>query len=322
MKSLTKKIFLISGCCMGAGLLLTGAGVASGGWPGFALTRTGVLSASSREEPYTMEKTRLEEFSGIDLVIGSEADIEFLPSNDNSFYLEYTLYGQSGRQVYDISDDTLHFTYDIDNSVGVYFFGLGSGTRSGSPVIRIYVPENRQLSKVDIRSSFGDLLICDLSAKQADIRVDYGDLNMENADFNTGTLELSAGDLEISDSTIKTLSLTNEYGDCELTGMNVESAALTIDAGDLIFRADSLETLTGYNDYGDTSLTLPGQFVDYSFTLYTEYGEITVPEDAPGRLVSEDMMEMTYDSQGDGEKNIEFEASSGNIVVDTDTAVR
>ncbi len=322
MKSLTKKILLISGCCMGAGLLLTGAGIASGGWPGFALTRAGVLSASSREEPYTRDKTKLEEFSGIDLAIGSEADVEFLPSDDDSFYLEYTLYGDSDRQEYDISDGILHFAYDADDSVGVYFFGPGSNTRAGSPVIRFYIPENRQLSKVDIRSSFGDLRICDLSAQQADIRLDYGDLNIENADFDTGTLELSAGDLEISDSTIQTLSLTSEYGDCDLTGMEVESAALTIDAGDLTFCADSLRTLTGYNDYGDTSLTLPGQIGDYSFALYTEYGEINVPEDAPGRLVSEDMMEMAYDFQKDGDKSIEFETSSGDIDVEMNAAVQ
>ena len=61
------------------------------------------------------------------------------------------------------------------------------------------------------------------------------------------------------------------------------------------------------------------------FTEQALTGEIEISmESTSGILRIEFVVDPSAggDSQGDGEKNIEFEASSGNIVVDTDTAVR
>ena len=316
MKPVTKKILLISGCCMGAGLLLTGAGIVSGGWPGFAITQNGIQSSASQSEPYVLEKTILENFSGINLRIDDEADIELLVSDNDNFYLEYTLYGNSGEPEYEIDNGTLNFHYAPGEDTGISLFGPGTYGRGTSPVVRLYIPESIQMSGVDIFSGYGDLTILGLNAGQADIRLDYGELYIENVSLDSGTFDLSAGDLEFSDSAVKTLTLMNEYGDCSLKGMHVESADLTLEAGDLVFDADGLKTLTGYSDYGDTSLTLYGSVEDYSFSLSTEYGEISVPETSPGRLVSGDSLEMTYDYQSDGNKKVEFSASSGDIEVD------
>lgn len=91
MKPVTKKILIISTCFMGAGVLLTCAGIAAGGWPGFEITRNGLRSAATQRQPYILEKTQIENFSELDINIGSEADIILKPSGNDHFYLEYTL---------------------------------------------------------------------------------------------------------------------------------------------------------------------------------------------------------------------------------------
>lgn len=48
MKKTTKIILISSLCFMGTGALLTGAGMAAGGWPGFVITHDGIHSYSTR----------------------------------------------------------------------------------------------------------------------------------------------------------------------------------------------------------------------------------------------------------------------------------
>ena len=67
MKRRTKRILIFSLSCMAAGALLTGAGWLAGGYPGFAYTRDGIVSASASAEPYTMEKTALDDLTSVEI---------------------------------------------------------------------------------------------------------------------------------------------------------------------------------------------------------------------------------------------------------------
>ncbi len=93
MKKATRNILIISACCMGAGVLAAAAGLAAGGWFGIQITRDGIRSASSDNEPYILKKTKLDNFSEIKIDIGSEADIE-LPPVRRQFLLPGILSGR------------------------------------------------------------------------------------------------------------------------------------------------------------------------------------------------------------------------------------
>lgn len=317
MKPVTKKILILSTCFMGAGILLTFAGIAAGGWPGFELTRNGLRSAATQRQPYILEKTQIDNFSGLDINIGSEADIILAPSDDDHFYLEYALDGDYEEPSYEISDGTFHFTQgDTGAAVnGIYFFSPGSLSENIAPEIRLYIPESAQLSDIKIYNDYGDLSIQQITAEHADIQADYGDIDMTDSTFTSAVITLSAGDFATDSSAIDELTFTNEYGDSEFRSMTVKAADLTAEAGDIFLDATQLQTLTGVNEYGDTTLLLHDPLEGYSFNLNTEYGEISVPDTAPGRLDTTDIGEMSYTSQSDENQTIEFTAESGDIEV-------
>lgn len=317
MKPVTKKILILSTCFMGAGILLTFAGIAAGGWPGFELTRNGLRSAATQRQPYILEKTQIDNFSGLDINIGSEADIILAPSDDDHFYLEYALDGDYEEPSYEISDGTFHFTQgDTGAAVnGIYFFSPGSLSENIAPEIRLYIPESAQLSDIKIYNDYGDLSIQQITAEHADIQADYGDIDLTDSVFANAEITLAAGDFEADSSAIANLAFINEYGDSEFDSMTVNTADLTAEAGDIYFNVTELLKLTGINEYGDTTLVLHDPLEGYSFNLNTEYGEISVPGSAPGRLDTSDMLEMSYTSQADGTQTVEFTAESGDIDV-------
>ena len=75
MKPVTKKILIISTCFMGAGVLLTCAGIAAVGWPGFEITRNGLRPAAPKRQPYILEITQLETFTEMDFNTGTEVQL-------------------------------------------------------------------------------------------------------------------------------------------------------------------------------------------------------------------------------------------------------
>lgn len=351
MKKATRTILIVSACFMGAGILAAAAGIAAGGWFGIQITPEGIRSSSSENEPYILKKTKLDNFSEIKIDIGSEADIEVLPSKDDSSYLEYSLDGNGAEPVWNVSGDTLTISQKGVISSGI-FLDMGFQSRLSDPVIRLYLPESAAYSDVDISSDFGnmdvsgfsadtltlnleygDLDMKDISAGTADIYLDFGNLDMENITSDVSEIYLDYGDLDIKgcsftdteitaasgnidtqDTSIDTLVLTDHYGDASLQGLTVRSADLTIDSGSLYFAASGLETLTGVNEFGDTVFVL-SDAGDYSFDLVTEFGNITFSGDIPGRLTSWDAGEMSFTSEGEGDKKIEFTAESGNIQI-------
>lgn len=318
MKPVTKKILILSTCFMGAGLILTCAGIAAGGWPGFEITRGGLHSSASRSEPYTLEKTQIDGFSSLDINVRSEANVVLMPSDDEHFYLEYTLDGNYEEPSYEISDGTFYFSQGYAGAVinGIYFFSPGADSENTDPEIRLYIPESTHLADVTIYNDYGDLSAQRITADHADINLDYGDMNLTDSTFASAGITLAAGDIDADNSAIDELTFSNEYGDSEFNSMTIKTADLTVECGDLLFEAAGLETLTGVNEYGDTTLRLLEPPEGYTFNLNTEYGVIKVPDNAPGRLDISDIAEMSYTSQADGGKTVEFTAESGDIRVD------
>ena len=314
MKKSTKTILIVSVCFMGAGILLAGAGIASGGWPGFRLTREAIRSASSDSEPYVLEKTKLDSFSNINIELESEADIKILPSEDASCYLEYTLDGNYDKPVWTVANDTLQICQQDSGINGIHFFSPRASFELSTPQIRLYLPTELALADVNIYDSYGDLDITDISSDTMTLHLDYGDIKISGSTSAKAEITTEYGDIEFEDSTLESLDLTNEYGDCTLKNMTVKSAALTAEAGDLYLEAKNLETLSGLNEYGDTTFVLLDDIDTYSLDLTTEYGEISLPDETSGKLVS-DYSEMSCTSNVPGNKKIEFTAESGNITI-------
>ena len=333
MKKLTRNILTVSACFMGAGILTAAAGITAGGWFGIQITRDGIRSSSSELQPYRLKKTKLNDFSSIKIDIGSEADIEFIPSDDEHCYLEYILNGNATEPVWNITDST--FTLKQNSVMTTVFFFAGTDfSEFSDPVIRLYIPAGASFSDIEIYNDYGnidmgslfadvlslnldsgDLNMENISADAADIYLDYGDLGMKSCRFTDVKIEADSGNIKAENIVTDTLLLTSNYGDSTLENTTVRLADLTIESGDLYLEAGSLETLTGVNEYGNTTFILKDAVESYSFDLLTEYGEIYFSGDMPGTLISHDGSEMSFTSDTDGNKKIAFTAESGDIEI-------
>ena len=87
MKKITKRILVTSAVMAGAGVVLMGAGIALGGWPGVVFTKGGIRSPYDKRTPYRQEKKEIDPFSELSLYVGSEADVAGAASEDGKYYI-------------------------------------------------------------------------------------------------------------------------------------------------------------------------------------------------------------------------------------------
>ncbi|HJD47703.1 MAG TPA: DUF4097 domain-containing protein [Candidatus Mediterraneibacter norfolkensis] len=323
MKRKTKMILIFSVSCIAAGALLTGAGRLWGGSPGFAWTRDGIVTASSSRDPYSMEKTPVDELTSVEINIGSAADISILPSDDEKFYLEYLLDGAYDSPQFEISSGRLTLAQAEGTASGGIFlfgsglnFGSGFGIKDVSPYVRLYVPSDSMLSDVSAYSDAGSVEVRDLSAGKASFSASFGDLTLDNCIFGSLEAVTDSGSIEGSDIQTGSLVAENDFGSTAFRSTAVTSARITASSGDILLEAQELETLEGSNDFGDTRICLSDPLSSYSCNLSTDFGDIILPDNISGGHVSDGFGEGSYTSEGSGDRQITFTASAGEIEIE------
>lgn len=158
MKKITKRILITSAVTAGAGVVLMGAGIALGGWPGVVFTKDGIRSPYDQRTPYRQEKKEIDPFSELSLYIGSEADVSVAASEDGKYYIEYTLDGNYSEPKYELKNGKLSFTQQDHDGYMTGMFGLSIGNVSGEDsYIKVYVPKGTVLDAADIYNDYGDV---------------------------------------------------------------------------------------------------------------------------------------------------------------------
>lgn len=316
MNKRSKKIVIVSASLMACGVILGGAGFAMGGYPGVQISRHGIFSTSTKSEPCELAKTKLDSFSKVKISVDSYADIQILPSDDNSFYLEYLLDRSYGEPEYQVKDDILTVHH---NNQGVGFINLTFETFDTLPDthIQLYVPEGKVLDYLDIYNDSGDVMISDVHVKDSKISIDYGDLTLNNSDLDSLDLHLDSGDFITDDTEISILNLQNEYGDNTLNNYKGSYITADLDSCSLMIDAVELDSLECDIEYGDVNLALPGKLDTYTFDISTEYGDILLPKSAPRGYFTNrnDDSEVYYQTDGDGKHMIQVKADSGDVSV-------
>lgn len=315
MKLRSKLILTVSLSCMGAGLLLAGAGALCGGVPGILISSEGFQPASRSKEPYILEKTQIDPFSAAEMDLSCSADIQILSSDDGNCYLEYLLDGSGQEPSWEVSGGRLVLTQQSRSRGGVFLFGTDIFSRDANPRVRLYLPEESVLSDLEITSSYGDFSCSALSAETADIHMDYGDLTLSGSTFGTLSLDLGSGDTDIRETTADTLVLSSEYGNCTLRKMTVKDADIELEYGNFDLEASGLQTLNGTSEYGDISLILSDGAAGYSYRLSTEYGDISLPGSVPGRILRDEDGEPFFEREESSGKSITFATEYGNISI-------
>lgn len=316
MKKFHKVVIFTSSVMIVCGAMLWGIGGMLGGTPSFALGRQGIVTPNSSQAPsrFTLEKTRLDSFDGIDMIIGS-ADLSVLPADD--YYLEYSITGYSGEPVYRIQDGVFTFREDIheDNNPKSYFIGFNNLVTPDDVYLKLYIPEDQYWKMIKIKCNDGDLnwktraeageaefraaygsvtvdlltcneavidsndsaiLLTDLSAENLDIKNAYGSLKLERITTENLKVVMSDGTIDLKDLSAGKADLVNQYGKTKGTGLSGGVWTLNQNDGAIVFENIDLKKLVIDNKYGSTNLDLVGEEVDYNFQVTNSYGSIRI----------------------------------------------
>ena len=295
MKPITKRIFIFSAVTAVSGLILMGVGMGLGGRPGVLFSKEGIQTPYQEKKPYFQKKTQLDPFHTLNLSIDSDAQIRVLPSNDKNYYIEYLLDGNYQKPHCEVTDDTLYFSQTDSQNFMVGMFGIQfASSVQSEPSITLYLPEGTELKQTQIYTSYGDISLSSANLGDASIETASGNISLKDTTAGTLQLLLEDGDCLVDGVTADTFTLNNEYGDTVLKNTTSKSASLELDSGNLI-------------------LTLPDSMRQYQCDFHLEYGDLTLPEDAPKDRYQEEDGEVIYQTQqNDDNKNRRITIQSGD----------
>lgn len=353
MKINSKKLIRACLCIIVAGAVLTGIGILLGGWPGVVFSANGIQSPYKENGAYTIEKTKIDSFTNVELKVGSYADIRIQPSDDGQFYLEYNLDGDYGEPQYTVKQDTLALTHRATPQHGIYFFKLGfSDDDMINAYITLYVPKNQDMGRLSIFNDSGDVSVEGLTFGTTKMDVDYGNVNLQDTIFDDLDLKAESGNVKADSLIAKSILLENEYGDVSLKDVSAEEADLTLESGDLEAKTfdigrlsvkdeyghvdldalsaetvgiemesgnvflgiKTISSLNCKNEYGDVEIELPKNFADYAVDARCEYGSIKLPPDiSQGYHISSDD-EAVYRTDRKSENTLKVVVESGDII--------
>ena len=335
MKKIKGKHCVIAGGVLcGIGILFFGIGMAFGGKEYVKNAdlnqMNGKAMLDSKQEAFSGEET-FEDLTGIQADL-KNIDLLIKPSEDEKFHLTYNL-EKSGKGKNPLSfeqKDGLLTIKESEGNGGSYYIKVDISIINvlfGNDKVydykneaTLYIPERKILDKASINLENGDFYADGFAAETAEIRLEYGDIIMQNISLNKGNITAEDGDISADKGLLKDLDMKAKYGDIMLKNTQYENGKITLEDGDLNSSEISFTGDTDIvNKYGDVSLKLSKETAnDTSIEAKTEYGEIDISENlkkTAGKFMeNEDMI--YFEKEGlQGSGKISVEAEDGDISI-------
>lgn len=137
--------------------------------------------------------------------------------------------------------------------------------------------EEAGFETVRLSSGYGDVALDEVSTQRLDIETGYGDIYAEALDTEDLAIDTGYGDVHL-EGTVDAASLATDYGDVVLDG-TFDDLELTTDYGDVTGQLDirASGTYEIATDYGDVGLSVPArQAIGYDVQAATDHGDVEV----------------------------------------------
>lgn len=307
------KIFLCSAAgCILAGAVLFGAGISMGGNPQFSLTGSGLHLKNLEEEgqKYELSKTSIDPVSEISLKVDM-ADVEFLTSEDQNYYVEYSLYGNTQKPEFQAEGGRLVIEEKPEKGVQGFQFGFLGDFQEEKYYVKIYLPEKVQPEKVEVDNENGNVSIKNLEADSCTVKADYGDIFLDQYTGKQLSVEADAGDIRAGEIEAEEAELLSDYGDVEIESFQGEKGNVELESGELRIKKADMKNLEIKSDYGDVTLGSSYDWEAYDLDLYTDYGEIQLK----GYEVAKEWEQKLKIEKGRG-KSLKITCDSGDITLE------
>ena len=315
MKTWLKTALLSGVLCCAVGIVLTAAGMLTGGKQYVQAADINTLRGDARKTDSdslaVLNKQKISGVQALDLALDN-LDLKIVPSDDDCCYLSYRIAATDGETplTYTVQNGTLHLKendavqpqvhIDVDFLTDFLTFGRLPEDDNDAQTVILSVPKS-QLKQLDIRSSYGDISMRGISAARGSIHCDNGDISLNNCQLSQ-------------------LTLNNDYGDIDLERCTLDTAAVQLSNGGF----DAQETaFSGENSitssYGDVSVSdTLANLQALTIQASTAYGEISVPDGLRAQIrqtTDDDLTDYCHSGTGG---SLRVQADNGDIELSDD----
>lgn len=310
MKKTNKHLLMAGGIFCAAGLLIFGAGIASGGKEYIRsadLNRiSGAAMMDSSDSHAILSKTKIDAFSAVNIDLRN-IDLDVKESDDGEFYIAYNIETSDGMLPlsYQVQNDTLnvvekkgHESYSyIHIDINFLQEMLGqSHVIENSNKLTLYIPRKTDLSSFSCKMGYGTLDAESLNTKQAEITNEDGEITVKDSSFKNLKLEAELGDVN--------------FRDVSCTDSQIILADGDMTAENIVFNGENKIV----SSLGDIELTVPKkELANLSVQAETKLGDIEVPDEL-GSVISDDDTEVLQ-ADGTNKNMLTVESSDGDIEI-------
>lgn len=207
---------------------------------------------------------------------------------------------------YSVRDGVLKIeeTKAVSNYIHVDIDFMGevlSGGKEDETGVVLYLPEKKVLKKMDVTMEFGDV-------------------QMNGVQAESGRIQSDDGDITLSGCRIQNIKLEADYGDVELKSGTWENGSITLDDGDVKIQNTKLSgEVSVENSYGDIDLELSKKDLEQlEITAKTDFGEIEVPDAMEDLIRGEDEEQNFSYVPEQAAGRITLAADDGDISIEND----
>ena len=337
MKNHKTRKFLITGTALCAlGLILFGSGIAAGGKEYIANTDLnsydGSISSKDDGSHSVLEKTKIDSFSNLNVDF-KHIDLAVRESEDDNFYLSYNVETTKGivPVSWQVDNGTLNLAEENGHAASGYvhidvaflkdlltvrhFSDETSENRTNQVIV--YIPQKQKLDTLSCQMDEGDMELDSLNCQNFNIQLGLGDLSVQSLEAANGSVTNEEGDISISDSTFTSMNFDASMGDLDIDSSSFADSTLSLSDGDVTGTAVSF-----YNNFqitskmGDVNLTIPeSNLSGLTLDLNTKLGDVKVPDELNGKLVSEDDESTFEGNDSSAQNHLSIQSDDGDIIL-------
>ena len=276
-----KKIIAIVGLVLVLALAIYFGTSRRGPMPNKLATTTEIDDTSYNQS--RIMRVDLNKIKTINFDLGT-CDVRIQRSNTNP-YVEYTVLYRGEENAYDMEVSFNEGELKLKNKL----VGKELYMKDKIPIVRIFLPMEGGLDEIKGKITAGDVKITDLEVKNFDLRLDSGNVSVDNAYFQ-GAISNGSGSINLNKAEITNTKLETTTGNINIVDSTLGNRLEFItQTGDIIVEAN--KTIDNYNVNAKLSV---GNFV---------LGNISYRNIKDG-----------YSSENDGKYRISMRTKIGDII--------
>lgn len=337
MKNQKTRKFLMTGTVLCAlGLVLFGSGIATGGKDYIANTDlnsyNGSTSTKDDGNHAVLEKTKIDPFRNLNVNF-KHIDLAVRESEDDNFYLSYNVETTKGivPVSWQVDNGTLNLAEENGHASSQYVHidvaflkdlltarhSSDKASENRTNQVIVYIPHNQELNALSCQLTEGDIELTALNCQNLNVQMNLGDLTLESLAAANGSVSDKEGDIYISESTMTDLKLDSSLGDLDIDSSSFADSTFSLSEGDTTGTAVAFyKNCQITSKMGDVDLTiLENTLADLTLNLDTNLGDINVPDELNGKLVSTDDESSFEENDSSAQNHLSIQSDDGDIII-------